>query len=76
MAKAFPAVLRTPIRPETVAQAVMVGIRRRAPRIIVLRRRVPVSLARGLVGTLTDRMLDGNTRFHALLRQREGQGGS
>jgi NAD(P)-dependent dehydrogenase (short-subunit alcohol dehydrogenase family) len=72
IAEAFPVVLRKPIRPEVVAEEVVAGIRKRAPRIIVPRRWAPVSLARGLVSVLTDRMLDGNTKFHALLRQLEG----
>jgi len=74
--EAFPAVLRKPIRPETVAEAVIAGVKACAPRIIVPRRWAPLSLTRGLISMVTDRVLDRNTKFHALLRQLEGNSGS
>lgn len=68
---AFPAPLRRPITPETVATAVVRGVERRAARIIVPRRWIPWSWFRGIMNALTDRYLDGHAGIQAQIRKLE-----
>lgn len=67
----FPKALRTPIPPETVADAVIKGLRRRAPRIIVPRRWVLFSLLRGLFNILGDALLDRYKKIQDMVRRIE-----
>jgi NAD(P)-dependent dehydrogenase (short-subunit alcohol dehydrogenase family) len=71
---AFPKPLRTPIQPVEVAVAVRRGIERRSARIMVPRRWVPLAVLRGVVGPLSDLMLDRNKAMQAGLRELEGEG--
>ena len=60
------------IQPEQVAKAVLRGVMTRAPRIMVPRRWVPLSLFRGVLNVLTDWTFDRHARLHALVRKLEG----
>ena len=60
------------IQPEQVAKAVLRGVVARAPRIMVPRRWVPLSLFRGVLNVLTDWTFDRHARLHALVRKLEG----
>jgi NAD(P)-dependent dehydrogenase (short-subunit alcohol dehydrogenase family) len=66
---AFPGPLKYAITPETVAQAVVRGVERRAPRIIVPRRWVPLFVLRGLVAMILDAVLDREKGLHKLIRK-------
>ncbi|HVN43163.1 MAG TPA: SDR family NAD(P)-dependent oxidoreductase [Steroidobacteraceae bacterium] len=68
---AFPAPLRQPLPPESVAVAVVNGLRTRKPRIIVPARWVPIFWLRGLFAMLTDRLIDRWSELHALVRKIE-----
>ena len=68
---AFPWPLNKAILPERVATAVVEGIQRRNARITVPSRWIPISLLRGVVNVLSDKMLDHNTKIQALTRQLE-----
>ncbi|AYJ47894.1 SDR family NAD(P)-dependent oxidoreductase [Rhodococcus sp. P1Y] len=57
VAKAFPTVLRRPISTEKLARGVVRGIERRAPRIQVPGRWIPISLLRGIVNPVSDALL-------------------
>jgi NAD(P)-dependent dehydrogenase (short-subunit alcohol dehydrogenase family) len=65
--------LRKAITPERVAAAVVPGIERRAPRIIVPRRWLPLSMLRGIVNPLVDRALERDHTLHRLVHQLEAQ---
>lgn len=60
------------IQPEQVAKAVLRGVVARAPRIMVPRRWVPLSLFRGVLNVLTDWTFDRHAKLHALVRKLEG----
>jgi NAD(P)-dependent dehydrogenase (short-subunit alcohol dehydrogenase family) len=68
---AYPSYLRTPIAPETVAEAVFHGMEKRSRTIVTPKRWAPLSLMRGIMNHFTDRMLEGNTKFRCLLRNLE-----
>jgi NAD(P)-dependent dehydrogenase (short-subunit alcohol dehydrogenase family) len=70
---AFPGFLSKRIRPEQVAAAVVKGIERRAPRIVVPRGWVAASVLRGVVNPLSDRMLVRNAEVQRLLAELEDQ---
>lgn len=57
VAKAFPTLLRRPISTEKLARGVVRGIERRAPRIQVPGRWIPISLLRGIVNPVSDALL-------------------
>jgi short-subunit dehydrogenase len=65
----MPKPLRTPVSPQTVAAAVVHGIERRKPRIVVPRRWAPTAAARGIVNIATDAVIDHYPRVHNLLQQ-------
>lgn len=67
----FPKALRTPVPPERVADAVVKGLRRRAPRTIVPRRFAPFSLLRGLFNMLSDALLDRHKKIQDMIRRLE-----
>ncbi len=71
VARAFPSFLRDPIAPERVGRAVARGVERRAPRIQIPRRWVPVSFLRGIVNPILDRSLRADTTLLNLVRQVE-----
>ncbi|PRY57142.1 short-subunit dehydrogenase [Knoellia remsis] len=66
---AFPGPLLRPVTPERLADAIVDGIERRAPRTICPRRWVPVSLGRGVVNVVTDAVLDRHRRMQSLTRE-------
>lgn len=66
---AFPGPLKRAITPAEVAAAVIRGVERRAPRIIVPRRWIPLSLLRGPVAMLSDAILDRQKDLHKLIRK-------
>jgi len=70
---AYPRFLRTPITPETVANAVLRAVRQRSRSVFAPKRWAPISLMRGIVSLLADRALDANVRLHHLLRKLEGE---
>jgi len=61
------------ILPEVVAKAVVKGVEKRSPRIIVPKRWIPLSLLRGLVGVASDALLDHYGKIHDLRRSIETQ---
>lgn len=68
---AYPRFLRSPIDPEAVADAVLRGVLKRSRSVVVPSRWAPISVMRGVVSLFSDRMLDGNTGLHRLLRDLE-----
>ncbi|GGF40625.1 SDR family NAD(P)-dependent oxidoreductase [Williamsia phyllosphaerae] len=75
VARAFPAPLRTPIAPERVGRAVAAGIERRAARVQIPRRWIPVATLRGIINPLLDRSLRRDTTLIDLVRQVETRSG-
>lgn len=69
--KAFPSFLRTPIQPEDIADALLKGLTRRAPAIIAPGRWKPLSLLRGFLSPLSDKILAGNQEIQGLIRKIE-----
>jgi len=67
----WPAPLRAPITPERVATATVRGIERRSARIIVPGRWIPLSVLRGIVNPLTDRVIEHDPKFGQLLLELE-----
>lgn len=66
---AFPGPFKHSITPEEVANAVVRGIERRAPRIIVPRRWVVPSVLRGLTAMILDGILDRQKHLQKLIRK-------
>lgn len=69
----LPAFLRRPIPPEQVARAVVHGLQRRRPRIVVPARWAPIALMRGLLNVLVDWRLPRDERLQRLLLQLEDE---
>lgn len=72
----LPRPLRKRVSPAAAGEAVVRGIERRAPRVILPRRWALVSLMRGPFNALGDRRLEGDADTQALLRDidaREGE---
>jgi len=69
--RGWPAPLRAPITPERVATATVRGIERRSARIIVPGRWIPLSVLRGIVNPLTDRVIEHDPKFGQLLLELE-----
>ncbi|MFY2789000.1 SDR family NAD(P)-dependent oxidoreductase [Rhodococcus sp. MALMAid1271] len=69
VAKGFPALLRQPISADTLARGVVRGIERRAPRIQVPARWVPMSLLRGVINPVYDAILERDKDVRALTAQ-------
>ncbi|BFN10291.1 SDR family NAD(P)-dependent oxidoreductase [Pseudomonas aeruginosa] len=68
---AYPSVLRAPIQPERIAEAVVKGVQARSARINCPRRWIPISILRGFFNLLTDWTLDRDKRIQALIRKIE-----
>lgn len=73
MRLAYPSLLRSPLSPEAVADAVVRGVRNRARSIVVPGRWAPLSLLRGFVSAISDRLLEGNPKLHQLLGRLEAE---
>lgn len=71
--KALPGFLRRPITAAQVADAIVTGLQRRAPRIIAPRRWVPLFLLRGIVNPLSDRYLSRHAGLQQLLGELESR---
>ncbi|MDG9930413.1 MULTISPECIES: SDR family NAD(P)-dependent oxidoreductase [unclassified Pseudomonas] len=69
----LPAFLRRPIPPAQVARAVVHGLQRRRPRIVVPARWAPIALMRGLLNVLVDWRLPRDERLQRLLLQLEDE---
>jgi NAD(P)-dependent dehydrogenase (short-subunit alcohol dehydrogenase family) len=70
---AYPGPLGKQVTPEVIAKGVVRGIERRAPRIIVPKRWVPVSLLRGIVNPISDIMLERNDEMQDLVLKLEAE---
>jgi NAD(P)-dependent dehydrogenase (short-subunit alcohol dehydrogenase family) len=70
----FPGPLRRHITPETVAKATLCGLEKRAPRIMMPVRWLPISLLRGVFNPLSDWLLDRHRPIRQLIRRLEGPG--
>lgn len=68
---AYPKFLRQPIQPEVVAEAVVRGLSKRRPRIVVPSRWAPFSMMRGVFNALTDGYVVRNDEIIALVRKFE-----
>lgn len=73
VAKAFPTPLRRPISTNKLARGVVRGIERRAPRIQVPGRWIPISLLRGIVNPISDAMLGRNADIIRLTTELDGR---
>lgn len=73
VAKAFPTPLRRPISTKKLARGVVRGIERRAPRIQVPGRWIPISLLRGIVNPVSDAMLGRNAVIIRLTTELDGR---
>lgn len=69
VAKGFPSPLRRPISPDTLARGVVRGIERRAPRIQVPARWIPMSLLRGIINPVYDAILGRDAEVRRLVAQ-------
>lgn len=67
--KGFPALLRRPISPSTLARGVVLGIERRVPRIQLPERWIPMSVLRGVINPIYDAILELDMQVHALTAQ-------
>lgn len=70
---AYPKLLRRFISPEEVAQAALSGIQKRAPRIMVPSRWIPVSMLRGIFNPLTDWGIDKHKKIQMLVGKLDKQ---
>ncbi|MGB7235203.1 MAG: SDR family NAD(P)-dependent oxidoreductase [Rhodococcus sp. (in: high G+C Gram-positive bacteria)] len=73
VAKAFPTPLRRPISTKKLARGAVRGIERRAPRIQVPGRWIPISLLRGIVNPVSDAMLGRNADIIRLTTELDGR---
>jgi NAD(P)-dependent dehydrogenase (short-subunit alcohol dehydrogenase family) len=71
--RAFRGALGKAIDADTVARAAVRGMETRAPRVIVPRRWVPLSLLRGVLNPLTDGAFDRDPQAARLLREIDAQ---
>ncbi|HBP6832637.1 TPA: SDR family NAD(P)-dependent oxidoreductase [Pseudomonas aeruginosa] len=69
----LPSFIRRPIPPKQVARAVVRGLQKRKPRIIVPTRLVPFSMLRGLFNMITDWHMQRHSRLQKLLQQLESE---
>jgi NAD(P)-dependent dehydrogenase (short-subunit alcohol dehydrogenase family) len=72
----YPHALRTPIPAERVAAATIRGVERRSARITVPARWIPVSLLRGVLGALTDPMIEHDPKLRRLILDLEQHTGA
>jgi len=72
----WPAPLRAPITPERAAAATIRGIEQRSARIIVPSRWIPLSVLRGIVNPLVDRVIEHDAKFGQLVLELEQQSSS
>lgn len=61
------------IEPEQIADAVVAGVRRRAPRIIEPGFWIPFSTLRGITNPMVDRWLESDSKLHELLLRLESE---
>jgi NAD(P)-dependent dehydrogenase (short-subunit alcohol dehydrogenase family) len=59
------------VQPDDIAQATVVGVEKRAARIIAPKRWAPVSWLRGIINILSDSMLDKDVTVQKLIRELE-----
>lgn len=71
--KAFPSFLRNPVQPEEIATALVAGIKNRAPAIIAPARWKVLSLLRGILSPLSDRVLGRDQDIQRLIRKIEAE---
>jgi NAD(P)-dependent dehydrogenase (short-subunit alcohol dehydrogenase family) len=69
--RGWPRPLRTPITPERVAAATVRGIEQRSARITVPARWIPISMLRGIVNPVSDRMLEHDPKLRELILKLE-----
>jgi NAD(P)-dependent dehydrogenase (short-subunit alcohol dehydrogenase family) len=69
--RAFPRPYKTAVMPDKIAAAVVRGMQTRAARIIVPKRWAPLYWFRGILGPLSDAILDRDTKIHVLMRALE-----
>jgi len=69
--RAFPRPYNKAVEPEKIAAAVVRGMQARAARIAAPKRWAPVHWLRGIVGPISDAMLDRDTEMHSLMRALE-----
>jgi NAD(P)-dependent dehydrogenase (short-subunit alcohol dehydrogenase family) len=74
MNKALPALLRKRLSPAQAGEAIARGIERRAPRIIVPKRWVPLSALRGLINPLLDDLLVKDAAVQSIVRELDARG--
>lgn len=63
----FPPYLRKAIPPKKVATALVKGLKKRSPRIIVPARWIPIQILRGIVGIVSDWFLAENSKIQSML---------
>jgi NAD(P)-dependent dehydrogenase (short-subunit alcohol dehydrogenase family) len=71
-----PKPLRRRLQPKAAGEAIVAGIEKRAPRVIRPRRWTALSLLRGVVNPLSDRLMEKDAKTQMLVRQfdaREGE---
>jgi NAD(P)-dependent dehydrogenase (short-subunit alcohol dehydrogenase family) len=59
------------VQPDEIAQAVVVGVEKRAARIIAPKRWVPISWLRGIINAISDAKFDNDVVFQQLMRELE-----
>jgi hypothetical protein len=69
--RAFPWPYNAAVTPETIAVAVVRGMQTRAARITVPKRWAPLYWFRGIAGSLSDALLDRDTKIHSMMRMLE-----
>ncbi|WP_211462433.1 SDR family NAD(P)-dependent oxidoreductase [Collimonas silvisoli] len=66
--RAMPGPFGRAVQADLIANAVIVGVESRAPRIIAPKRWVPMSLLRGILNAMSDAILDRDKKVHKLVR--------
>jgi NAD(P)-dependent dehydrogenase (short-subunit alcohol dehydrogenase family) len=70
---AYPGPFKTPITAEVVAAATLKGIQKRAARIMVPSRWIPIALLRGIFNPISDWIIDRHRGIQTLVRELEQQ---
>lgn len=72
---AMPGAFGRAVQPVVIADAVVAGVESRSARIIAPKRWIPLSLMRGIVNVIIDRLLQSDSKVAALLRTIETHAG-
>jgi NAD(P)-dependent dehydrogenase (short-subunit alcohol dehydrogenase family) len=75
MLNSLPKLLQKRLPPQAAGEAIVLGIEKRAPRIIRPKRWTALSLFRGILNPLSDKQLERDEATQAIVRRLDGRGG-